>query len=125
MYKVVVKGKAQTSYKFKEDLDGIDCYDDFSEYMDDHESCGGAVTGGHLEFKYEDGKLWSVTTYNSSRELTKEELETVSEYTSGQWSDGIGEGFEQNPCHEGRGGEEVYISPWYWKQKRTITQTKK
>jgi len=124
MYNVVVRGKAETSYKFKEELDGIDCHDCFSDYMDIIENCDGAVTGGHLQFIFEDGKLWSVTTYESSRELTKEELAIVEDYTSGQWSDGIGEGFEQYPCYEGRAGEEVYISPWYWKQKRTITQTK-
>lgn len=124
MYKVVVKGKAKTSYGFKEELDGIDCHDCFSDYMDDTESCDGAVTGGYLQFEFIDGKLWSVTTYDSSRELTKKELKIVEDYTSGQWSDGIGEGFEQEPCHIGHAGEEVYISPWYYRQNRTITQTK-
>lgn len=35
------------------------------------------------------------------------------EYTQGQWSDGIGEGFEQSPVPVGPGGGEYYISPWH------------
>lgn len=35
--------------------------------------------------------------YETNRELTKEELENLGEGTTGQASDGLGEGFEQQP----------------------------
>lgn len=122
MYKVIVTGDAQTDYPLLHELDGIDCQDSFSEYMDSTENCGGAITGGYLQFEYnsETNKLMSVTTYESSRELTEEELLTVEDYTSGQWSDGIGEGFEQQPCL----GDDVYVSPWYYGQEISTTQEK-
>lgn len=43
-------------------------------------------------------------------------LEELKDYTQGQWSDGIGEGFEQFSYKE-IDGEEIYISPWYHGQK--------
>jgi hypothetical protein len=122
MYKVIVRGTAQTDYPLLHELDGIDCQDNFSEYMDGKENCGGAITGGYLQFEVKDGKLWSVTTYESSRLLSQDELHDVGEYTSGQWSDGIGEGFEQQACHFDDEGEEVFISPWHGGQKITVIQ---
>lgn len=101
-------------------LDGIDCQDNFSEYFDD-DSYTDVVSGGYMRFKYENGELYTITTYSSTRELTPDELHDLGEYTQGQWSDGIGEGFEQSPCDE-IDGEEIYISPWYGGQKLTITQ---
>jgi len=122
MYKVTVKGEAATDYTPLEDLDGIDCQDCFSDYMDRGESCNGAVTGGYMRFKHEDGKLFTITEYKASRELTPDELHDIVEYTSGQWSDGIGEGFEQYP--QNVDGEEVYISPWFWGQVPEVFQEK-
>jgi hypothetical protein len=49
-------------------------------------------------------------------ELTDEEIDRLLDYTQGQWSDGIGEGFEQFPCHH-EGRKEIYLSPWYPMQK--------
>lgn len=142
MYKITVKGEAKTEYPNLTELDGISCQDEFSEYFDGDESYIDDVSNGYLYFKYEDGKLWSITTYDSTRELTQEELEKLKEYTIGQWSDGIGEGFEQNPCYtasqpyrtyeeefddyenqdEADIDLEVYISPWFYGQIITITQ---
>jgi len=121
-YKITIKGQAKTSHKNLEELDGIDCQERFSEYFDD-DSYVDAVTGGYMRFEYKDGKLWTITEYNSNRELTQDELHDLGEYTQGQWSDGIGEGFEQEPCMVDDNGKEVYISPWYGGQKLDITQT--
>lgn len=98
MYKITVRGEAQTDYENLSELDGVDCQDCFSEYFDDT-TYSNDVTGGYMHFEYEDGKLWTVTNYNSNRELTQEELDDLEDYTTGQWSDGIGEGFEQEPCY--------------------------
>jgi hypothetical protein len=133
MYEITVKGEAKTAYPNLRELDGVDCQDCFSEYFDET-TWSEDVTGGYLRFKYEDGKLWSITEYDSSRLLSQDELFDLQEYTQGQWSDGIGEGFEQQPCFEADEwidpdlGEddpqtEVYISPWFYNQQITIFQT--
>lgn len=142
MYKIIVKGEAKTEYPILSELNGISCHERFSEYFDRGKFAG--VTGGYLKFVLEDEKLFSVTTYDSSRELSADELEELKEYTSGQWSDGIGEGFEQEPCHTGTvafnkydpkyddyedqddadNDRNVYISAWFNGQVITITQEK-
>jgi len=120
MYEIIVKGKASTDCPKLKELDGIDCQDSFSEYFDTDFTFKDVVTGGYMEFSYENGDLWTLTIYESSRELSKDELNELEEYTSGQWSDGIGEGFEQIPVIVD--DEEVFISPWSPEQKTTITQ---
>jgi hypothetical protein len=122
MYTITVKGLAKTSYKNKEELNGIDCQDEFSEYFDDDFTFKNDVSNGWMNFRYENDKLWTYTTYQSTRELTKEELAILEDYTTGQWSDGIGEGFEQNACFYTDDDKEVFISPWSANQKTTITQ---
>jgi len=134
MYKIIVKGEAKTRYPNLQELDGIDCQDKFSDYFDD-KRCGsfkGDVTNGYMRFEFSNGKLWTITEYLSKRELSEQELDTLKDYTIGQWSDGIGEGFEQQPCMEGNEeydvnedgemGTEVYISPWSREQVTTIEQ---
>lgn len=118
MNKVIVKGEAKA---FDKDfnpiegenlkkLDGVDCDACFTEYMSSSRvSAVSALSGGYMHFEYEDGKLWTITEYDSKRILNNQELEELQSYTQGQWSDGIGEGFEQFPCN----GDEDYISPWH------------
>jgi hypothetical protein len=84
---------------------------------------GSSLKEGYMRFVYEDGELFTVNEYISTRELTKEEMSELIEYTQGQWSDGVGEGFEQRPIMIS--GDEVYISPWYSGQKVTYSQEKK
>lgn len=121
MHKIKVIGEAQTDYKNLSDLDGIDCQDRFSDYFDNDFTFVENVTGGYMKFKYENGKLMTHTIYNSDRLLTEEELEVLKDYTQGQWSDGIGEGFEQFPVYV-NDEDEVYISPWFFGQEINITQ---
>lgn len=49
--------------------------------------------------KFNNGSPIAETTIVCSRELTKEELEELESYITGQYSDGWGEGFEQNPFY--------------------------
>jgi len=74
------------------------------------------VKGGYLKFVYNDRnhKLYAETTYECGRKLTPAEEKILEDYTAGQWSDGIGEGFEQQ---EQNG---AYLSAWYHGQKRAI-----
>lgn len=124
MYQITVKGKASTDYAHPEQLDGIDCQEEFTAYFGDEQGAlkDKGVTSGYLSFEFEDGVLWSVTTYHSPVKLTPDELHILEEYTQGQWSDGIGEGFEQEPCMLGTNNEECYISAWDMGQEITTTQ---
>jgi len=102
-------------------LDGIDCQDDFVEYMDEEDyPFVSKLEYGYMSFKVEDGKLYTITEYGliEGKTLSDEEIDKLIDYTQGQWSDGIGEGFEQEPCVE-ENDEEVYVSPWYSKQVAT------
>ena len=66
--------------------------------------------------------------YETSRELTKEELENLGEGTTGQAADGLGEGFEQQPwaCYTTyyRGGDDEYeeeiMCSFNWKDDYVI-----
>lgn len=120
MYKIVIKGEAKTDYEHLAELHGIDCQERFSDYFDRDEFYK-EISGGYMSFIHENGKLWTITEYDSNRKLTEEELATLADYTQGQWSDGIGEGFEQEPCFFEE-NEEVYISPWFFGQKLILEQ---
>jgi hypothetical protein len=55
------------------------------------------LPGGHLRFEY-DGRsphLVGITEFVSRRALNTEELQLLVSYTTGQWSDGIGENLSQ------------------------------
>jgi hypothetical protein len=130
MFEIVVKGEAFTEYQNIKELDNISCEDVFSDYFDEAHNgllyqqplIDKGVDGGYMFFKYENNKLWTITTYESPEELTDDELEILMTYTQGQWSDGIGEGFEQYPCTEDNEGNEVYVSPWFKDQQIFINQ---
>ncbi|MCP6727380.1 MAG: hypothetical protein KJI69_05225 [Patescibacteria group bacterium] len=105
-------------------LDGISDDACFSDYFHDRygEDEGqeslikAGVSGGYLVFVYDKEleKLFAETSYDCPRELTKEEQKVLVEYTQGQWSDGIGEGFEQREV------DGVYISPWFHGQTAKV-----
>ena len=125
MGKVIIKALSGEAYCGDEDLidksilDGVDCQDNFADYID--EELADKIEDGYMDFKFEDGKLYTYTEYTTKENLTDEELTQLGKYTQGQWSDGIGEGFEQFPCTY-LDGEEVYVSPWYFGQVLEITQ---
>jgi len=60
---------------------------------------------------------------NTSKELLNdEEVEILKNYTQGQLSDGIGEGFEQFPVMYDN-DKEIFLSPWFRCQE--VTQEEK
>jgi hypothetical protein len=54
-------------------------------------------SGGRLRLVYKPdvNELWVATEYEAKRRLTQEELALLADYTNGQWSDGIGENFQE------------------------------
>ncbi len=126
MYQISIKGEAKAFLNHKpfpqhliQELNGIDIQDDFVDYID--EPYQDKLEKGYTRFVVENNKLYAVCEYTAKQELTKEELESLVDYTRGQWSDGIGEGFEQEPCMY-IDDAEVYVSPWIPGQKCTVEQ---
>jgi len=56
------------------------------------------------------GELWGVMVAEVSGRLTESELKTLTDYFTGQYSDGWGEGFEQHGIRTADG--EIYVSFW-------------
>jgi len=130
--KLILKAVSQ---KYGSMFDGLECDDAvFCDYVnrkfDKFPEC---VTGGYMRFEYNKKleTLYVITEYET-RKLTKEEEQQVIDYTQGQWSDGIGEGFEQQPFSgeeqwndpnpENFNKDVVYNpSPWHNGQKVTLS----
>lgn len=89
--------------------------EDFAEYFHP-ESLSNYFENGYLEFYVENDTLMVKVTYDIKEGLDRSVnyniINELKEYTLGQMSDGIGEGFEQHPCMY-LNGDDVYISPWY------------
>lgn len=136
-YEIAIQGEATVhgekggqikGSKLKQ-FDGISDDSEFSEYFhkampkemlageQQQSLIDAGVTGGYMRFEYDavSKKLFTITTYDAPRKLTAHEEEVLIEYTQGQWSDGVGEGFEQ---HEERG---AYISAWHSGQVATLS----
>lgn len=81
-------------------FDGLQDDTCFSEYFGDwnnSSSLKDLVSGGYMSFKYnhELKILYTITIYDVTRKLSSQEETILIRYTQGQWSDGIGESYEQ------------------------------
>jgi len=92
------------------DFNNYVCEDEFVEYIDD-DLLKNKLVEGYTFFEVINNVLYSVCVYKAKQKLTPEELVELREYTQGQWSDGIGESFEQN-IHNGG-----YLSMWHKDQE--------
>lgn len=96
--KVFVYNANENRIRGKERLDklaGIEYREDkFTNYMDATLSML-IEPGGYIAIQKhpKDGRLRCVTEYRTFRDLTETELKALVDYTTGQWSDGIGSGF--------------------------------
>tara|TARA_R110000772_G_scaffold45089_3_gene103446 strand:+ start:166 stop:534 length:369 start_codon:yes stop_codon:yes gene_type:complete len=117
MVRINVVGEAYTGHEFPAELHGITCQERFCDYIKDNFD---TLRGGYMDFRYEDGKLLTYTVYDSDRKLTEKEEQILIDYTQGQWSDGIGEGFEQIPCAYDDDGRAIYVSAWRRGQEAVI-----
>lgn len=97
--------------------DGISFLDDFADYCDVG-TVHSALNSGYGGFEWKNNELTVFVDYETNRRLTDQEIFDLIEYTQGQWSDGIGEGFEQEPFDEDAYGE-YFVSAWYPNQIAT------
>ncbi len=64
----------------------------------------------HFEFDEVDGDLWGVAVVELTEPLYEFEVDLLMAEVTGQASDGVGEGFEQQEIKFGK--REIYISLW-------------
>jgi hypothetical protein len=137
MYKITIKGlsgSVNTDEKnYQKIIENGVCHDDFTDYFHKEFTIGNkkytneqnlidkGVSDGYMYFELIDNEIWTVNVYSSKEKLSEDELKQLGKYTQGQWSDGIGEGFEQRPIME-LDGKDIYLSPWYYGQKLEINQ---
>lgn len=95
-------------------LNALNCQDTFSDYFHS-ETLKKMFSGGFMGFKHDlqSNTLHSITSYLLEQTGGAFFSWKLVEYTLGQLSDGIGEGFEQQPHHLLLDGKQVemYISP--------------
>lgn len=86
----------------------------FSDYLVDGDETSHlvelGVSGGYirLEFSTELNDLIAVTEYNAPAPLSSDDLEILANYTSGQWTDGIGSNFSQSMAVATRVGIDLW-----------------
>ena len=80
------------------------------EYYDKHDTVNAKVKGCHFEFEQMDRDVYGVAMLTLNASLTENELTTIKQYVTGQASDGLGEGLEQQDFE--LGGRDVNIHLW-------------
>lgn len=101
-----------------QELQGYVVDTDFAEYID-NDSLRQKLLEGYMRLDIQEDELVAVIEYKAVKRLSKAELEELREYTSGQLSDGIGEGLEQQLIYN-----KYYVSTWTSNNNVTIKQTK-
>jgi hypothetical protein len=92
----------------------------FHKYLDGNLS--EAIESSTATVVMRQSRWFTEVTWHTNRELTDKEEDELLSYTSGQCSDGIGEGFEQRPCGSLDNGDELYYSMWKRNGKELISR---
>lgn len=111
--KIEIKAKSgPTNAKDLSILNGIECDIDFVEYIRNKE-LRNKLIDGYMSFILENNTLYTLTTYRlkEGNLLSPKEICELVDYTQGQWSDGIGESYEQMPIAL-ENNKEIYLSPY-------------
>jgi len=82
------------------------------EYYHEPDSVNKKVLSLLIDVEIHDHKLWAVAALELADALTPEELDTLGEYITGQYSDGWGEDFEQRDIRIDDGELNVHL----WKR---------
>lgn len=120
---IVVAGDAKTDFPNPELLNGYgEDQTDFVEYIDI--PAAKIKDGSYMDLLWNkaDMKLYSVNKFVTGSPLNEEQMKSLGEQVSGQWSDGVGEVFEQNPVMQDDEGNDVYVSPWHIEQELHVSQ---
>jgi hypothetical protein len=88
-------------------------------YYDDPDTVNEKVRSMFIDVEIHGGELWGVTTLDVTEPLTPEELRTLRDYITGQFSDGWGEGFEQQSIRVDDGEINVH----FWKHGELFLDT--
>ena len=80
------------------------------EYYDKHDTVNAKVKTCNFKFEQMDRDVYGVAVLTLNTALTEDELTIIKQYVSGQASDGIGEGLEQQDFE--LGGRDVNIHLW-------------
>ena len=88
-----------------------DCGDrGLAEYFWDDDKCRNKVYSIKPDVEIRDNQIMGVAVIKMTKPLFEEELESLKDYVTGQFSDGWGEGFEQYEIEVGDG--EIYVHFW-------------
>lgn len=90
------------------EMEGIDPKRGLAEYVPD--SLDDIILSLHPSIELHGDSLWCVANITMTRPITPGEMGELSEWWTGQLSDGWGEGLEQRWINVDRG--ELYIEPW-------------
>ena len=88
-------------------------------YYDEPDTINEKVRSIFIDVEIHGGRLWGVTTLDISEPLESWELEALCNYITGQFSDGWGEGFEQQEIRVDDGEINVH----FWKHGELFLDT--
>ena len=85
-----------------------------AEYFDGNNGVSEKLRSAEWGFQRRNGELYGCITVQTAGPLTEEEEQDLKEWSSGQNSDGLGEGFEQREIYfeGGHRGAFMYVSFW-------------
>ena len=81
-----------------------------AEYFWGDDKCRNKVYSIKPDVEVRNNRIMGVAVIKMTKPLLEEELESLKDYVSGQFSDGWGEGFEQHEIEVGNG--EIYVHFW-------------
>ena len=94
--------------------------DDLMQYFDGSESIQEKIQSAVVTIENKDGILYGCTKLELNEFLSQEELQEFTEYITGQYSDGWGEGFEQRDIKVDGGTMNVHFWHPIWNSRKCM-----